>query len=360
MDNSYQALLKKHTYNLLSLNHVVGVGYGKKIKDSRKTDEDSIIVMVDRKLPESELKKKDVIPEKLEDFKTDVQEIGILKLLEVTLPRKQRYRPAPGGVSIGHYKITAGTLGAIVKDNKTGEPLILSNNHVLANISNGKDGRANIGDPILQPGSYDNGNQEKDLIGNLFRFVPLEPNKNIFNPVSNIVDCALAKPVDKNAIEDYILEIGKVNEVKEPEVDMKVIKSGRTTGLTEANIKAIDSTVVVNLDAQREAIFTDQIVADCFSEGGDSGSLVLDKDNNAVGLLFAGSDKATICNKITNVMKELDIDFYRNINKDEKTGRKEEKKKEREQKTKYKASKVNNINTIIFLAFVFLLSRYKF
>ncbi|NLM97856.1 MAG: hypothetical protein GX175_09675, partial [Halanaerobiaceae bacterium] len=145
MDNSYQDLLKKYTYNLLSLNHVVGVGYGKKIKGNKKTDEDSIIVLVDKKLPISELEEKDIVPEKLEHLKTDVQEVGKLELLKTPLPRKQRYRPAPGGVSIGHYKITAGTLGAIVKDNKTGEPMILSNNHVLANISNGNDGRASIG-----------------------------------------------------------------------------------------------------------------------------------------------------------------------------------------------------------------------
>jgi hypothetical protein len=36
------------------------------------------------------------------------------------------------GVSIGHYKGTAGTAGCLVKDKKTGEILILSNAHVLA------------------------------------------------------------------------------------------------------------------------------------------------------------------------------------------------------------------------------------
>ena len=91
---------------------------------------------------------------------------------------------------------------------------------------------------------------------------------------------------------------------------MTVIKSGRTTGLTEAKIRAIDSTVRVKLDNVREAVFTEQIVTDSFSEGGDSGSLVLDKENRAVGLLFAGSDKATICNKISNVMEKLEIEFY--------------------------------------------------
>jgi hypothetical protein len=50
----------------------------------------------------------------------------------LTAPVRQRMRPAQGGVSIGHYKITAGTLGCLVRDGKGGT-YILSNNHVLAN-----------------------------------------------------------------------------------------------------------------------------------------------------------------------------------------------------------------------------------
>lgn len=289
---------------------MVGVGYGKKVKGNRKTNEDSIVIMVDKKIPEKTLLKKDIIPQKLGHIKTDVQEVGILKLLKTS--RSKKYRPAPGGVSIGHYKVTAGTLGTIVKDNRSGEPLILSNNHVLANITNGHDGRSQIGDPILQPGSYDDGRKKDDVIGNLVRYVPLKSNNNMFSAPTNLVDCALARPINKEIIDYSILGIGKINGVTDPELDMKVIKSGRTTGVTEAKIRAIDSTVRVNLDDTRKAMFTDQIITSPFSEGGDSGSLVLDTNNNTVGLLFAGSSKASVCNKITNVMKELDIDFFLN------------------------------------------------
>ena len=45
------------------------------------------------------------------------------------------------------------------------------------------------------------------------------------------------------------------------------------------------------------------------SEAGDSGSLILDEKNKAVGLLFAGSSKATICNEITNVCDSLNVEF---------------------------------------------------
>jgi hypothetical protein len=53
----------------------------------------------------------------------------------------------------------------------------------------------------------------------------------------------------------------------------------------------------------------DQIVTSNISQGGDSGSLVLDENNNAVGLLFAGSDKATIFNRIQNVFRELKVEL---------------------------------------------------
>ncbi len=57
------------------------------------------------------------------------------------------------------------------------------------------------------------------------------------------------------------------------------------------------------------ALFSDQIVATLGSQGGDSGSLVVNENNEAVGLLFAGSDRSTIANRIQNVMSELEITF---------------------------------------------------
>jgi len=43
------------------------------------------------------------------------------------------------------------------------------------------------------------------------------------------------------------------------------------------------------------------------SSPGDSGSLVLNGQNQAVGLLFAGSDRATVCNRIQNVLGLLGV-----------------------------------------------------
>ncbi|MDI3547845.1 MAG: hypothetical protein PWR10_1497 [Halanaerobiales bacterium] len=331
----YKEVINRYKKKMLRLDHVVGVGYGIKEKHGKKTGEKAIVILVDKKLPPEKLRKKDLVPQSLGDYKTDVIEVGELNFLQL---RTNRMRPAQPGVSIGHYKISAGTLGAIVKDRKTGEPLILSNNHVLANITNGHDGRAELGDPILQPGAYDDGSRPDDVIGRLKRFVPVkrgsgEPQcsvaiaaRNVINFLihlikptysvkllkeegSNLVDCAVAKPNSSKDVKASILEIGEVRGVKEPEVGMEVQKSGRTSGLTRGEVLAVGVTVEVNMSESEVAVFNDQFITEAISKPGDSGSLVLDMENNAIGLLFAGSEKATVCNRITNVLNQLEVTF---------------------------------------------------
>jgi len=125
----------------------------------------------------------------------------------------------------------------------------------------------------------------------------------------NKVDAALAKPINPQILNPSILDVGSVRGTAQAEVGMNVIKSGRTTGVTTGTIQAVDVSVSVDMGDGEEAVFEDQIIATPMSQGGDSGSLVVDEQRRAVGLLFAGSDKTTVFNKIQNVMKELDITF---------------------------------------------------
>jgi hypothetical protein len=333
MDCNYKEIISKYKYKFFRQKHVVGVGYGIKEKEGKKTDKKAIIILVNKKVPEKKLSNRDLVSQKVGSHKTDVIEIGDIQFLNI---RTERVRPIQPGVSIGHHKISAGTLGAIVKDKKTGNPLLLSNNHVLANITNGRDGRAQKGDPILQPGVYDNGNKE-DVVGHLERFIPIKKNDEMNCPIArgmeslsniflntvrpdysvklfkmgveNIVDCAVAKPVNKEIVNPEVLEIGKVKGIKSPKVGMEVKKSGRTTGLTTSNIKVIDASIEVKMSENESTVFTDQIILEPFSSAGDSGSLILDEEDNAVGLLFAGSDKATVGNNIENVLDQLEIGF---------------------------------------------------
>jgi len=287
--------LRQNESALLSRANVVGVGIGEKIKDGMPQGRLCVKVYVEKKIAKAQLPKKDLIPQKLLPVETDVEEVGKI----VAQGNSGRYRPAPGGVSLGHYRITAGTLGCLVKDKNSGKFFILSNNHVLANSNNAKKG-----DPILQPGPYDGGKKPKDTIGYLENWVEIE-----FGKEANSVDAALAEPKNINLVKSEIMLIGLPRGVAKAKLGMPIQKSGRTTGYTTGKIKDISATVKVNYDNQ-VALFRNQILTTNMSQGGDSGSLVLDMQKRAVGLLFAGSELVTILNPIATVFNLLNIQLF--------------------------------------------------
>ncbi|MCC6894702.1 MAG: hypothetical protein IT321_17920 [Anaerolineae bacterium] len=348
--------------SLLAKPNVVGVAVG--LKNS--VGDPSVVVLVERKVPVAALSASETVPKEVDGVKTDVVEVGYLRAYDS--PR-DRYRPEiPSGISIGHYKITAGTLGTIVTDRMTGEKLILSNNHVLANSND-----ALVGDAILQPGPADGGQNPGDLVARLERFIALRyvddpdtpttptptPPTNptpgtpggctivssvvtVVNAIaalvgsqqrvtstavvvptssqaaavdavaqtpSNEVDCALAKPVDPSKFTGDIVGIGQVHGTKAAALNMAVRKSGRTTGYTTGTITLLNATVNVAYGT-RTARFTGQIITTPMSQGGDSGSLIVDAaENKAVGLLFAGSSLSTIFNPIDNVLNALQVNL---------------------------------------------------
>ncbi|MGB9802910.1 hypothetical protein [Desulfofundulus sp.] len=331
----YFRVLKKSRDKLLQLPNVTGIGVGLKQVSGETTNRPALIIFVKKKVPAGGLVRAQQVPSHIDGLPTDVIEIGEVRLLSL---RTGRERPAQPGMSIGHYRISAGTFGAVVKDRATGEPLILSNNHILANATDGKDGRAAIGDPILQPGPYDGG-QARDRIGTLLRFSPLlrsvqetecpvaeamvkagnmlvhlvRPHYQLkmfqYYRGANIIDAAVARPDSPDIIDGEILEIGKVEGVARATPGQEVMKSGRTSGVTEGSVTAVGVTLEVEIGNNEKGWFTDQVVTDMISRPGDSGSLVLDHEKRAVGLLFAGSEKYTVFNRIEHVLSRLEVEF---------------------------------------------------
>ena len=328
------SLKEKNVKALKKKLNVNGVGIGHKIVDGKDTGELCLTVLVRKKLPKTELTKKDLVPKTLDNIQLDVVEVGNIVAYKA---RTDRWRPAPGGVSIGHYAITAGTLGAFVKDVATGETLILSNNHVMANSND-----ADKGDAILQPGPADGGRSPQDRIANLERFVRIQFSgggngggicciaksiSDFLNLIAkllgshsrltptrivtefNEVDAAVAKPV-AGAITNEIIDIGVITGTKPAEINMTVRKSGRTTQTTTGTIRTLHTNVDVGYGGGKVATFENQIVASDMSNPGDSGSLVVNgSDPLAIGLLFAGSDTTTVINPIDRVLELLNIVF---------------------------------------------------
>jgi hypothetical protein len=322
-----------HKEAILAKPNVVGVGTGYKVSRGQRTDELCVVVLVRQKVPEAGLHPQALVPQEVGGVATDVVQVGDLRAFQA---RTDRWRPAPGGVSIGHYQVTAGTFATVVRDRASGDRLILSNNHVLANSN-----AASPGDPILQPGAADGGQVADDTIARLERFCPIQfsvspPTCPVWMGVadvasalarllgakhrlqafqsdpqaSNLADAAVARPLDDTAILDEILEIGVVNGTAPATLGMAVRKSGRTTGLTSGEITVLDATVDVSYGPFQIARFEGQIVSGPMSSPGDSGSLLVAGDSQlAVGLLFAGSDQTTVYNPIQAVLDCLEVNI---------------------------------------------------
>jgi hypothetical protein len=319
-----------HKAMLLAKPNVVGLGTGYRTVGKRMTDELCLVTLVRRKLPRAGLDPQALVPAEVDGVPTDVLEVGDLRSQKA---RDVAWRPAPGGVSISHYRVTAGTLGCLVRDRQTGARLILSNNHVLANSN-----QARPGDVVLQPGAIDGGRPEEDQLASLERFVPIafsdQPGdcsiargvasianalarllgskhrfevRRIDLQAANLVDAAVARPLQDAWVDEEILEIGRVIGSLPPQLGMAVRKSGRTTGLTRGEIQVLDTTVTIGY-GDKQARFDGQIVTSAMSSPGDSGSLLVAGDRlAAVGLLFAGSEQATIHNPMVAVLEALEV-----------------------------------------------------
>ena len=284
-----------HTYP-----NVVGVGVSLKVRNNEIATTPCIVVFVRRKLKPEFLPK--AIPEVVEGIPTDVIEAGVPVLRHYIRPYPPR--PVPPGYSIGHIKVTAGTLGCLVRDRITKEILILSNNHVMANFNN-----ASIGDPIVQPGPYDGGKHPADTIAILFRFKQIAQR-------GNTVDAAVARLIKPNVVTPSIAGgIGIPTGVRRVNtVGIYVQKAGRTTQHTTGIVVAYNASIYpLNWPGLGNVEFLQCIVTTGMSAGGDSGSLLLDFNKRAVGFLFAameidGKDVVTYHNDIINVQNELNVD----------------------------------------------------
>jgi hypothetical protein len=245
------------------------------------------------------------IPAAIEDLPVVVMVTGEIKALQGGgFDPTLRHRPAPNGVSLGHPNITAGTLGCLVTNGSI--KYILSNNHVMANSNN-----ATIGDNILQPGTFDGGQDPADRIADLSAFKPIN-----FSGGDNVIDAAIADVVN-DADVTGATEPGSYGSPRSTTivaaVGMRVMKYGRTTQETRGRVQGINATVNVNYGGGRIARFVSQIIINPggFSAGGDSGSLIVVRGgSNArkpVGLLFAGSSSITIANPINSVLSNFGI-----------------------------------------------------
>lgn len=296
--------VREHSTKFMKETNVMGIGVGHKIAEKSSTGETCVTIYVTKKIPKKYIPDSQMIPKVLKsgvrETRTDVVEIGPIYALGLNTIKERPIRP---GTSLGHPEISAGTLGALLLDSHNSDPVILSNNHILANLNT-----ASIGDNILQPGPADGGTEPEDAIGKLLRFIPLN-----FDGGFNSVDAAICSLSDPGLVQNIphnvipyataenpavgLLFAGSfshtiINPIESvlnllnikfpdegvtvvPKIGMNVQKTGRTTGATFNSIKGVNATLKIGYGEGKVAVFENQIVAGPMSFGGDSGSLVV-------------------------------------------------------------------------------------
>ena len=361
---SLAAVQAEHEATLLGMPNVVGVGIGRKRTAGVDVGKPCLTVLVDMKLDKDLLARDEIVPTTVGSVATDVREVGVLQAgagpavapprpiewqdgaawqRDLPMPEEPavarrdqlaalsalsrgirgqqvapsaagqplaaaRIRPAIGGISVGHYRGTAGTIGICCADAASAEAgaptayYLLSNNHVLANCND-----ATTGDPILQPAPADGGTPVTDTIARLARFVPLKFDDGRDQPPVNYVDAAIAE----GRFDQFDRRIQWIGDVRAtnatPALDSRVQKSGRASYYTTGAVTVINATVDVSYPGGRFARFARQIVCTGLSTGGDSGALVVDYEQRAVGLLFAASPIVSVLNPVPLVEELLGV-----------------------------------------------------
>ena len=293
---------------LLKKPGVTGVAVGYKYVGGRKTDTIAVQVFVEEK---RDVPRAERIPPMVNGVPTDVIQRkfelhpATRKVIDVVaMADTGTYNPVKGGISIGPCRaiggfVFAGTLGAVVRDNASGNPLLLSNFHVMA-----VDTGWSVGDTMVQPSRVDTGSCPGGVVGTLLRA-----------QLTASVDAAVCTLSGRGSACE-IVDIGAIAGSTVATLGAAVRKRGRTTALTFGNVDSVSLSVNIDYgDGIGSRTLTNQIgiTPDTtrnpkFGDHGDSGSVVVDGSRRVIGLYFAGSDDGYgVANPIAAVLSALNV-----------------------------------------------------
>jgi len=208
-----------------------------------------------------------------------------------------------GGISGANANLTgqSGTIGYFCtrksKLPRRKEIYLLSNSHVFADL---RKTSVDEGDLVMQPSPGEPASNRP--IGILANFSSLKFDVGLKEP--NHVDAAIAKLWQTHRHNPLIPLIGALKgyvEKRDVQIGEAVRKFGRTTGYTEGTIFSIYLDIWIRYDRTgQSAFFQNQFLIEPalptftkFVSKGDSGSLVVDAEQHAIGLVFGGMSDAT-------------------------------------------------------------------
>ncbi len=247
------------------------MGYGVKESDGFFTGDLAVRVYVTEKVPKQDLLRRFRVPEFINGVATDVIAVGKLQF---------QNRPATIGTSISHFHGRAGSLGCVLSKAGDNAWYLLSASHVLL-----PGGGGTQGDKIMEPAVP----VGIDPIATLEDFEPLQ-----FGGAENRFDAAIARVIRKT---DVSLEIPKIGPLIAKTMDAALYQSVRKFGAATAHTLGIvtDLAADVHITSDGEDyLFSDVLEVTgfnkVFSQGGDSGSLVVDVvTTHSIGLVIGGA-----------------------------------------------------------------------
>ncbi len=205
---------------------------------------------------------------------------------------KNRHDYLEGGISISSFKDLqySGTLGCLLRIKEDRSIFALTNAHVLRG---GVRGHKNY---VAHP-SLSDSNSNSIPIGNVHWLLQ-----------NDIIDAALIRI-------DSLLEPGEFSRCAniqflspiEAARGMAVEKCGRSTGYSEGIVRSTNATLYYfSKPLNKHFFYRNQIMTTCMANGGDSGSPLVSKSGNVVGLIFAKTKNhtATFSNHFENIFNQ--------------------------------------------------------
>jgi hypothetical protein len=281
---------------LLRIPGVVKVGIGMKEVAGVLTEETVLRVYVVEKKASALVPPGELIPPVVQGLRTDV----IVVLPDSDEDDESKYRPIKGGIQINRAGTgslgTLGCLAHLVADDTT---VLLSNHHVLYGAE-GVDG--------TECGQPDYTSSCCCTCGDIA--------VNLHGIRRDHLDLAIARIKPGIGTDAQVHEIGAITGVADAVSGEDVKKRGRTTGLTTGKVSNLE------MDGTGLKILNIEVKKDNgnlrFSRPGDSGSALLNSDNQIIGLhksgnngddVAAGSFKSTSIG-IQEVLDALDTDGF--------------------------------------------------
>jgi hypothetical protein len=288
--------------------NVVGVCIARKRRNGRLEKTYCLQVLVRKKT--RRVADKYCVPEELtsrafaKPLKTDVRAVGDVRLESLVTEQ----RPAHPGFDVGNRLGGSGTLTCVVK-NQQGERLGLSCAHVLA-----PDGPTSIGNgpagTVLCP-SLDSAKALGVLAAARLGLLT-QVRMPSFDPAAAAtnLDAALFAPNDPTALDRVVADINVAPTGINDNVThgLKVHKVGAVSGETQGSVQATGLLIKIPY-GNDEATFANHIAISSFTQPGDSGALVLDEQNQAVGLHLGSANGLSICTPIRRVLDAFGCQF---------------------------------------------------